>query len=196
MDLINHISALDDEDFRDLVDRDLRRKNSQEEADALRSPALVDRWHTVLVAMTKSVDGQLSAKRHDFEAHKQRLKGQLLETDAELAEARRRRDRTAVQKCEEKARGFRAEWAGAAERYAKERAATLRFKSGLDETLVEARLHRDRTRDRLFEHVVTEERNRLATRVRKLETALQEIARWDEPSSEKSEKALAALEDE
>ena len=176
---MKEIAALNEEDFRELVDRDLRRENTEEEALALRSPALVDRWHTVLVSMSKSVDGQLSAKRQDFEAHKARLKSQLLRADEELGLARADHDRDRIADVEKRARKLREEWAAAQERYSRSRAATLRFKSGLEETLVEARLHRDKTRDRLYDTVVSQERNRLATRVRRYESALQTIAAWN-----------------
>jgi hypothetical protein len=184
------IMAMDEDDFRDLVDRDLRRKNTAEEAEALRSPALVDRWYTVLVAMGKSVEGQLSAKRQDLDAQKAKLKQQFFELDAQLEEARRRHDKQWVRDTEEKSRKLRSEWASATERFAKERAATLRFKSGLDETLIEAKLYRDKIRDRLYEHVIAEERNRLATRVRHLESALKQIAWSEDPSANLARTAL------
>lgn len=190
------IAALNEEDFRELVDRDLRRENTEEEAIALRSPALVDRWYTVLVSMTKSVDGQLSAKRQDFEAHKARLKSQLLRADEELAFARRKHDRAMIAEVEKKARKLREEWAAAQERYSRSRAATLRFKSGLEETLVEARLHRNKTRDRLYDTVVSQERNLLATRVRRYESALHTIAAWDDAESAGVARRALAEEDE
>lgn len=192
MTVADAILQMDEDDFRELVDRDLRRKNTEEEAQALRSPALVDRWHSVLVAMSKSVDGQLSAKRQDFEAQKARLKKELLLCDSETAEAREVKDQARLRASAARAQKLREEWAGLTERYSKERASTLRFKSGLDETLVESRLYRDRTRDRLYEHVVTEERNRYAERVRHLESALKQIA-WSEEPGSSSDLAKAAL---
>lgn len=174
MSLIEKIAALPDDDFRVLVDRDLRRENTEEEAEALRSPQLVHRWYTVLVAMTKSVDGQLSAKRQDYEAQKARLRGEFVRAEDALAAARARHDKAQIRGAEEQIRQLRREWAQMSERYSRARAATLRFKSGLDETLVEARLFRDQARDALYTTVVAEERNRLAARVRELEAALAE----------------------
>lgn len=175
MDLTQRIAKLSEDDFRELVDRDLRRDNTEDESQALRSPALVDRWYAILVSMSKSVDGQLAAKREDFEAQKARLRGQFVEIDSDLAEAKIRHDTKGVQQADARTRVLRQEWQSTSEKYSRSRAATLRFKSGLEETLVEARMYRDRVRDRLYDHVVAEERNRLASRVRRLESALQTI---------------------
>lgn len=170
--LVKQIAALSEEDFRSLVDRDLRREDTEDEAAALRSPELVHRWFTVLVAMSKSVDGQLAAKRQDFEAQKARLKGEFVHAEGLLAEARHGREPEAIYAAENKIRRLRQEWAQMTERYARSRAATLRFRSGLEETIVEARLFRDQIRDVLYDSVVTEERDRLAARVRELEAVL------------------------
>ena len=164
------VAALNDEDFRDLVDRDLRRENTDQEAAALRSPALVDRWYNVLVGMTKSVDGQLAAKKQDYDAQKARYRQQFLDADAALAAARG--DDTQVIQVEQKIRGLQQELASMSERFSRSRAATLRFKSGLEETMVEARAIRNTLRDRLFETVVVEERNRLASKLQSLESAI------------------------
>jgi chromosome segregation ATPase len=170
--LTQKIAALSDDDFRSLVDRDLRREDTQEEAQALRSPDLVHRWYTILVAMSKSVDGQLAAKRYDYEAQKAQLRGQFVSAESALAEAKLHRDTPRVHGAQDRIRELRQDWALMTERYARSRAATLRFKSGLEETLVEARLFRDQIRDVLYESVVTEERNQLARRVRELEDEL------------------------
>lgn len=174
MSLLDQIAELNDEDFRDLVDRDLRRENTDAEAAALRSPALVDRWYSVLVGMLKSVDGQLAAKKEDFEAHKARIKAQFVEAEQALAEARIKRDNARIHAAEARNRTLRQEWASITEKYSRSRAATLRFKSGLEETMVEARAIRDKVQNRLYEHVVAQERNHYAERVQTLEKAIAE----------------------
>src|SRR4051794_39656358 len=71
---IARLSALPERQFRQVVDRDLRRREDEGvdefESAALRSPTLVDRWLTALLAASKSVEGQLAAKDCDFEADK------------------------------------------------------------------------------------------------------------------------------
>lgn len=173
---VDKIAALDDEDFRELVDRDLRRENTDAEAAALRAPALVDRWYSVLVGMAKSVDGQLAAKKQDYEAQKARMRGLFVEAENALAEAKIKRDNAAIHNAEARTRTLRQEWQAVTEKYARSRAATLRFKSGLEETMVEARALRNKVRNRLFEHVVADERNHYAERVRTLEQAIAEAA--------------------
>lgn len=176
MNVAEQISAMNEEDFRELVDRDLRREDTQEEAEALRSPALVTRWYTVLVAMSKSVDGQLSAKRQDHDASQARMRKEFVKAEEELADAKSAQDKAAIETARKRQRKLREEWYVAAERYARARAATLRFKSGLDETLVEARLYRDRVTNKLYEAVVTQERNHYASRMRGLEDAIRDHA--------------------
>jgi hypothetical protein len=175
MSLAKEIARLPDEDFRALVDRDLRRENTEEEAQALRSPELVHRWYTILVAMSKSVDGQLAAKRQDYEAQKARLRGKFVQEEGVIADAKLQHDASRQLAAEERVRQLREEWALTSERYARSRAATLRFKSGLEETLVEARMFRDQIRDVLYDSVITEERDRLARRVRELEDELEQL---------------------
>jgi hypothetical protein len=172
---IKRMAALPERQFRAIVDRDLRRREAEADGDtpldeiesrALRSAALVDRWLTALLAASKSVEGQLSARKMDYDATKAQLRRQIerLEhkethgglTDQEDAELREARDKMLAAK----------------ERYSRSRSGTLRFKSGLDEWIVEARGIRDGFRDRLYDTVVVEERNRLAQRVRVLEDGI------------------------
>lgn len=174
--VIARLSRLPETQFRQVVDRDLRRREDEErgvrtelnelESAALRSPALVDRWLTALLVASKSVEGQLSARKSDYEATKARL----------LRTIRRLEDKGTAGPLstadEQKLREARDQLSQAKERYAKTRSGTLRFKAGLDEWVIEARGMRDGLRDRLFDTVVTEERNRLAERNRVLECAI------------------------
>ncbi len=117
-----------DADFRDVVNRDLRKQTTPDESAALRSTEVVDRWYGYLVATSKNVDGQLSAARQDWRATKARL--QIKMDNATTAEDKRR---------------IRREWAESEERFAFTRVGVLRFKSGLDEWIIHARTLRSST---------------------------------------------------
>lgn len=114
--------ACSDAEFRDVVNRDLRKQTTPDESAALRSPEVVDRWYGYLIATSKNVDGQLSAARQDWRATKARL---LIKLDnATTPEGKR---------------SIRREWAESEERFAFTRVGILRFKSGLDEWIIHAR---------------------------------------------------------
>jgi hypothetical protein len=117
---VDRLLALDLSSFRVIVDRDLRRDASAAEAAALRTPELADKWVTALTAISKSVDGQLGARRADYLAARARFSKSMSEAD--YLESRK----------------LQRSWAEVTESYAKARGATLRFKSGLEEALVEA----------------------------------------------------------
>lgn len=159
-DLARNLMGLDHAAFRKEVDSDLRPGDGERwkaRHRALRSPTCVDRWFMVLSQMAKSVDGQLAAKADDYEAARAETREQLLAaTDA-------------VQQM-----GFRRRLESLKAEYSRNRANTLRFKSGLDEALIEARALRDSVRDRLYDSVVAEERNRYAARVTTLEEAIRD----------------------
>lgn len=162
------------ETFKNVVDKDLRapttdtpegRKRTLKPHEApdwyarhaaLRTPTVVDRWYMTLNQIAKSVDGQLAAKTEDFEADRASLRARLLLAD----------EKEAIQ--------IRADMENLRARFSKARAGTLRFKTGVDEAFVEARALRDGARDRLYDSIVAEERNRYATRVAALETAIRE----------------------
>lgn len=163
------------ETFKNVVDKDLRaptadtpegKKRTLKPHEApdwyarhasLRTPPVVDRWYMTLNQIAKSVDGQLAAKTEDYEADRATLRARLLlvTDDAE-------------------ANQIKAEMETLKARFSKARAGTLRFKTGVDEAFVEARAMRDSARDRLFDSIVAEERNRYATRVAALEAAIRE----------------------
>lgn len=145
---IKRLLGLDYEDFREEVNEDVRPHTSERyRRAALRSPELVDRWFAALSQMSKSVDGQLAARTEDYEANKAVFKRQL-------STARTAADRAKAT----------SEWASQKESAHRSRAGTLRFKTGVDEALIEARYLRDTVRDSMYDTVVAEERNRYAAR--------------------------------
>lgn len=179
--MILSLSALPEVDFRRVVDRDLRARENREgnreegqrtdqtsalESAALRSPALVDRWLTALLAASKSVEGQLSARKMDYDATKAGLKRKIVNLEY------KERTEGLTPEEDEELRDTRDRLLAALERYSKSRSGTLRFKSGLDEWIIEARSLRDGLRDRLYDTVVVEERNRFAQRIRVLEEGI------------------------
>lgn len=141
------IASMSDAEFRALVDRDLRRASTKEEAAGLRDPAVVERWYLTLTAMKKSVEGQLGAKRAEFDGQKARLRQAFVQAEQAQADAKALGDQAGVAKAQNRIRKLREEWASVQERFARPRAATLRFQSGVDETLLEARSLRSRLSD-------------------------------------------------
>lgn len=164
--MIRRLTAMDDRGFRQEVDADLRRPGPRDDKrqhdlrrSALRTPELVDRWNTTLLAMTKSVEGQLASKQEDHDAARATLKIRIAELEqdptrrAELFEARQ-------------------EWEKLKLDYATARAQMLRFKTGLDEWVIEARALRDATRATMYDSIIAEERNYYATQVQILRAAI------------------------
>lgn len=127
---------------------------------ALRSPALVDRWFASLSQTLKSVEGQLATQTEDYDAARADIKKALIAAEADGNTAR-------VKDLRIQAEQVKAE-------HARARAKTLRFKTGLDEMLIQARSLRDAVRDRLYDSVVAEERNRYAARITELTDAILE----------------------
>jgi len=55
-----------EEDFRRVVDEEVRGCLKQETCTALRSPPLLNRWYLALISMKKNVESQLGSKRSDL----------------------------------------------------------------------------------------------------------------------------------
>lgn len=117
------IALLGDEQWKSLIDRDLRTltkkvrditADDRELAAALRSPYCLDRYYFTLLRMLKNVEGTLAARREEMIEERNRL----------LAE------------------GKVAEWRQAQANYASQRKSSLRFKSGLDQTFLEIKFLR------------------------------------------------------
>lgn len=147
-----------DEVFRQLVDDDLRGRNDPVIRAALRSSENVDRWFSVLLSISKSVEGQLAARKADWETKRTRLL-----TDIQLLEGTD--DRVATNELKVQLQEER-------EKYTRWRAGIIRFKTGLDVWLAEARHLRDASRDGMYQRVTEDERIKLATRVHALEDGI------------------------
>lgn len=119
-----HLLNMDDDEFRQAVDQEVRGTLPTEVSLALRDPRLSQRWYLALIQMKKSVESQLGAKRSDLVNMRETDNGRW---DQELANFHR--------------------W----------RAGAVRFKSGVEERLIEIR----RSRLVVFptEEVLTEQRN-------------------------------------
>jgi len=112
-------------EFHGVVNDDVRSQTDPETAEALRSPEVFDRWWSTLLGMSKSIDGQLGARREEFLSQVIELKEQIRTTPSE----------TEVSVLETRLSKISAN-------YHRGRAGSLRFKSGLDVWLVEAALIR------------------------------------------------------
>ena len=101
---------LPEEDFRGIVDDEVRGTLDRNTGVVLRDPQLLDRWHLTLISMKKSVESQLGSIRSDLVKVRPELAPE--EYERRLAEFHR--------------------W----------RAGAVRFKSGVEERLLEIRARR------------------------------------------------------
>lgn len=169
---------MSDEDFKDLVNDDLRRRGEERDNWALgrtlRSPAVVERFHTALLMMAKSVEGQLSAKEAEHDARIRRLKAKLIiaESNAERARQDPDLDPAELHKAEGKPLNLRADIETKSAEYLAERVKTIRFKTGLDIAIVETRGIVNGLRDGMYDSIVARERNFYAERCRRLREAV------------------------
>lgn len=184
MDLADTFASMSRDEFRQLVDREMRGRATDAEAAALRDPRVVNRWYTVLLAMKKSIEGQLAAKRQEFEAQRAQLRQAFAQTEQALADAKLLGDESTKEKAEQRLRKLREEHGALVERNAKGRTGMLRFQSGLEETLVDAR--RIRTE-------MLGDREQLAERVRLLEAAIMAHRMVEDDPSPADEKLWTLL---
>lgn len=180
------LDKLSDDEFRALCDADLRRKAPKSTvtlrkglSDALREPQNVERWFSVLVRMAKSVDLQLAARHQDY-------RGKLAELQCELERLTARQaagepildpdtnEPLSPTRGAEVITSKRMRMHNLTAEYAKTRAGTLRFKTGLEDGLLEARFARDQLRSALYSSAIVQERNHYASRATILERAIRE----------------------
>lgn len=150
--------TLPEDVFRRLVDSDLRGKGDPQLGRLLRSREVVDRWYATIKGMTKSVEGQLAAKKADLEAV-------VLQIESDIAQAESRGDHLT-------ASALLMSLKEQQQKDAKWRAGILRFKTGLEEVHAEARRIRDSYRGSFFDSYLAEERNFALERTRSLESAI------------------------
>jgi hypothetical protein len=143
-------SELTSDEFRQVVDSELRGKVPPEVATAVRAPANLDRWVVALEQMLASVDGQLTSRADDYQAKRSILDRRIAQGDTSA---------------EVDLHDLRAE-------HFRKRSSTIRFKSGLEERLHEARFLRDRQSSSAEASIAAEERNRFALKAAKLAEAI------------------------
>lgn len=166
-DAIAELAGWDDETFREEVNADLRFSQAEDDPvryrlrrAALRSPDLIDRWYTCLLMIAKSVEGQLAALQEDHEAEKADLRRQMLEAeqtgnDKVMFQVQRKREQAKA-------------------RFSRARAGKVRFKTGLEEWVIEARGLRDRLRPSMYDSIVADERNHYAAEALRLRNAIRD----------------------
>lgn len=156
----DNLGSLSDSEFRAVVDADLRRRVRPEGlpedvANALRTAAHVERWHSTLDAIRISVEGQLVAAADEYEALRSVLEADIRRLEAEGASPTRL-DSHYTQENQ-----LRTD-------YLSKKAGRERFLTGVQEHLAQATLLRD-TR-----HLAdTDDFGRIVLRVRKLERAIE-----------------------
>jgi hypothetical protein len=163
----NRIIDLPQEEFRRLVDDDTRGKAPASLSAQLRAPDCAPRWYRTLRAMQQSVEGQLASKNSESDAVMLEYKAKLellgdddVQRALIIAEMQRRKARDKT-------------W----------RAGALRFKSGLEDKLLEAR---QLMPDDMISERIADERNRALGLVVNLKHAIQrhhdDFPKDEEPS--------------
>ena len=111
---IDNLINMPEEQFRSIVDKEVRGTLDAATGEMLRHPRLVDRWYYALVSMKKSVESQLSSKRSDI----LKVPGPVNSRSSEWSDYHR--------------------W----------KAGAIRFKSGVEDRLLEIRRTHGRPTDR------------------------------------------------
>ena len=165
--IVKELLTMDDKEFRQVVDQDLRKDSSNKRAraelpegvsKALRDPDVAKRWLNHLSQMQRTVEGTLAAREAESESKRSSIRQQIFEAEAS-------REPTAH---------LRALLEEEKKNYLYSRAGTLRFKSGLDETALEARAIVERHDVEAYRSQVFKERNSYAARTEELEKAIRE----------------------
>lgn len=177
---------LDEKDFYNLVDRDVRGRLDQSLARKLRDPMVNERWYQTLLRMKKTVEGQIAAKSTE-------TKGQRAELEANgTITTWRGNDIVNVE-------SFDDPKAKALELYTQFMAwksGSVRFKVGVEERFTEVAWRRKRITANLLLSVAQVERNLLADEVIRLRDAIarhQDVIHEDD-ATEQDEELWSALD--
>ena len=144
---VEFLTKCPEANFRDIVDQDLRGqpgKEAKEIAEALRSPEVVRRWHSTLLSIQKNVEAQLASKAAETRSELLMLNLDGKAKDAKQTEANFER------------------W----------RAGALRFKSGVEQAIFQARDVIDREFPEANHDRIVSERNEALTQVMILKNAI------------------------
>lgn len=157
------LDPLTDDEFKLVVDADLRRHSTTERnqmpdrlAEELRTPKYVERWLSTLLRMEANIESQLEVGAADFEANLAVLRTKALQ----LGQAG---DHAFGSEVAIEIESLRTE-------HQRKRASILRFKGGLDKTIIEARQILNTVLP--FETAATAERDHYKGRFRQLRTAI------------------------
>lgn len=173
--------ALSDDEFVELVNNIIRRKSDNYKGKhtteflaraykALQAPEVAPRWYMVLSRMAKSVDGQLAAREADFTSNRAGLRAQLADAQFDLKEAQDRGDPLSPYR--KVVADLHVAIQELTKDYGRQRGSTLRFKSGLDTNLIEARHAYEMTLHGTMSSIAAKERDHALQRVRDLEAAI------------------------
>jgi hypothetical protein len=159
------LAGLSEEQFRAVVDADLRRRVSpdgllSETAQALREPENVERWFATLDGIRLSVEGQLTATADEYDALRSDLEATIKRLEADGGSAAR------LQRLYDEENTMRVD-------YLAKKAARERFLTGLKEHLARAESLRNEHRATRSDSLVAAERDRLRRRVERLERAIE-----------------------
>lgn len=144
------LAGVSDRQFRDAVDLDLRRRAPAGVPEALRSPELRERWLTVLTAMHRKTEGTLAGRRQEwleYVACYGRDLGALINKHRQTRGDERRQIWHQINELKAERQTREAE-------YRRLKAGSIRFKTGLEEWLVEARALCDTDRCRDLEGII------------------------------------------
>lgn len=174
--------ALSDDEFVELVNNIIRRKADNYKGKhtpeflaraykSLQAPEVAPRWYMVLARTAKSVDGQLAAREADFTSHRANLRAELTEAQLALKEAQES-GQTPLSPYRRAVADAHIAIQDLTKEYGRQRGSTLRFKSGLDTNLIEARHAYEMTLHGMMSSIAAKERDHALQRVRELEEAI------------------------
>lgn len=177
-------------DFHTVVEDESKSQVDPDTAQAIRDPTVLRRWYEVLVGLQKSVEGQLAAMGAEGRARTAKFQAKLLQIDgrftgATLPEALKER-----QSQIRKARQDQAEAEAELERW---RTSAIRWKTGNEDRLTEAKFLLRSEGDDFFMDRTVEERNRAMARVLELEAALRQWRDSFTPEDELSPEDLELM---
>ncbi len=139
----DQLLGLPDEVFRGLIDEDLHRRD-EARADwtfgpQLRSPTVIRRFYAELLRKSKSVEGQLASLDASFDSTKSRLRGRITISRMSVEEARSSGDDKALTNARRKLANQEADLERERSEFKSDQVKKLRFKTGLDMTIIEVR---------------------------------------------------------
>lgn len=140
------LHLLNDDDFTELVNRDVRGNLEPDTSALLREPPNINRWHDTLLRLKRNVEAQLTSSRSD-----------LLSKQA-----------TYIQR----GTSGKLQWIEAKAQAEKWRQGAIRFKNGVEERLLEAKGLRRTMRSTDFQATLVSERDKAVAEMTRLRSAI------------------------